>query len=86
MTPESTTRFIVAVIGEICGPTDYRIKGLFDKYDANNDGVLERDEFKQFYEDACKEKPNTVYENLKNMFVGCDLVRLCDIYEESYFN
>lgn len=57
MTPESTTRFILGVTGEICVPTDYRIKGLFEKYDANNDGVMEREEYLKFYEDSSKEKP-----------------------------
>jgi hypothetical protein len=66
MTPESTTRFILGVTGEFVLQTDGRIKILFERYDSNNDGVLERSEFLKFYEDSSREKPNTVYDNLKN--------------------
>lgn len=82
MTPESTTRFILGATNEMISPEDSRIKGLFDGYDSNKDGRLEREEFIKFYEDASKSKAERVYENMANHFIRKDLVKLSELYEE----
>lgn len=40
MTPESATGFILGATHEVVGPEDGRIKGLFDAYDADKDGII----------------------------------------------
>ena len=45
MTPQSATRFILGATNEVVAAGDKRIKDLFDAWDKNKDGVIERYEF-----------------------------------------
>lgn len=56
MTPQSATRFILGATNEVVVAEDKRIKDLFDAWDKNKDGVIERHEFLQFYEEASQGK------------------------------
>jgi hypothetical protein len=85
MTPESTTRFILGATHEVVGPEDGRITGLFNGYDSNKDGILEREEFLTFYETATKDKLERVQDNLSNHFIRKDFVKMSDLYEEAQF-
>ena len=49
MTPESATRFILGATNELIQKDDGRVIGLFNIYDGNKDGILEREEFVRFY-------------------------------------
>jgi hypothetical protein len=82
MTPESTTRFILGATNEPVSVEDKRIKDLFSMYDGNSDGVMERHEFLKFYETASKDRPERVFDNLKNHYIRGDLSKLSDLYED----
>ena len=66
-------------------PNDDRIVNLFKQHDSNNDGLIEREEFIQFYETASRNKPETVRENLRSHNIRNDLKKLSEIQEESSF-
>ena len=85
MVKAGATLFIKACTGEQPLPNDERVKGLFDKYDSNKDGRIEREEFLGFYELSAKSKPDTVRENLRAHNVRNDLKKLSEIEEESTF-
>ena len=45
-------------VGGAAGPTgDREVHGLFDKLDANSDGVITREEFRRFYASDAAEAP-----------------------------
>ncbi len=85
MTPESATRFILGATNELIQKDDGRIVGLFNSYDGNKDGLIEREEFLRFYEDASREKPERVFDNLKSHFVRGDLTKCSDVYLSQEF-
>lgn len=85
MTPQSTTRFILGATNELIQPDDGRIKGLFAGYDTNKDDILVREEFLKFYTDAARDKPDRVFDNLKNHFIRGDLLKLSQVYEDQSF-
>jgi len=88
MTPESAKKFILGATNELIpgdGYSDNRIKGLFDNYDSNKDGKLERHEFIRFYEVATNERADRVYDNIKNHFIRNDLLKYSEIYEDEQF-
>lgn len=81
MTPESTTAFIRGSTNEPVGADDSRIAGLFKAYDANKDGRLEREDFVRFYFEASRDKPDRVFDNIRNHLIRADLVKLCDVQD-----
>ena len=85
MTPESATRFILGATNELIQKEDGRIIGLFNAYDSDKDGVIERHEFLKFYEDAAREKPDRVFENMKSHFIRGDLLKCSDVYLDQQF-
>ncbi len=85
MTKETCTLFIKGCTGETPPANDERILGLFKSYDSNNDGFIEREDFLGFYETSCKNKPDTVRENLKYHNIRNDLKKLSEVTEESSF-
>lgn len=85
MTKETCSKFIKGCTGEQPLPNDERIITMFKIYDANNDGRIERDEFFNFFEVACKSKPDTVRDNLKHHNIRNDLKKLSEVTEESSF-
>jgi hypothetical protein len=85
MTPESATRFILGATNELITKEDGRITGLFNAYDSDKDGVIERHEFLKFYEDASREKPDRVFENMKSHFIRGDLLKCSDVYLDQQF-
>jgi hypothetical protein len=86
MTKETCSLFIKGCTGEQPGVNDERILGVFNQYDSNKDGRIEKSEFLQFYENASRSKPETVRENLKAHNVRADLKKLSEIQEESSFS
>lgn len=86
MTPESSVRFIKAATGDDVHPGEDRIVKLFHAYDSNKDGVIEREEFIQFYENASRDSKVTVCQNLHNSRVNTDDLRqFNEMYEELPF-
>lgn len=85
MTKETCAKFIKGCTGEQPLPKDDRIEGMFKLYDSNNDGRIERADFLVFYEMACKNKPDTVRDNLRYHNIRNDLKKLSEITEESSF-
>lgn len=79
MSKDECQKFIVVCLGEATTRTyDERISGLYEKYDDDKDNLLTLDNFLLFYEDAAKERPNTVWGNLKNCRIRYDLKSMDD--------
>ncbi len=85
MTRETCSLFIRGCTGEPATVNDERITGLFNMYDRNKDGYIEREEFLEFYETSCKTKPGTVRENMAKHNIRADLKKLSEIKEEETF-
>jgi hypothetical protein len=85
MTPESTTFFIRGATNEPVSAADGRIQGLFQQYDADKDGKLQREEFLKFYYEASRDRGDRVIDNLKNHFIRNDLQKSSDIIEPFLF-
>ncbi len=85
MTKETCGQFIKGCTGETPPPNDDRIITLFKTYDTNNDGFIERQEFLTFYESSCRQKPDTVRENLRSHNIRNDLKKLSEVTEDSSF-
>ncbi|MCQ2816905.1 MAG: hypothetical protein MJ252_06545, partial [archaeon] len=83
MTPTLCGQFVKEVTNSAAdiGPNDSRVTELFRERDANNDGLLEKEEFVEFYSDSTKAKPHLVYENAKCMGYRNDLKKM----NEGYF-
>lgn len=85
MSPTDCGKFVRAVTGareDIAGD-DHRVKGLFEKYNKSGTGLLDREEFVQFYIDCTlnPQKKKVVWDNLKQMNVRNDLKNYDDPYE-----
>jgi EF hand len=85
MTKETCALFIYGCTGEKPTLSDDRIGNLFKAYDKNNDGFIERSEFLEFYLKACKDKEETVRDNMKHHNIRADLKKLSEIQEEVSF-
>lgn len=86
MSKEDCARFVRTVTGQkedSINIEDTRIKNLFEAYDRNNDGFLEREEFTGFYRECSikSEKRRAVLDNLKSMGIRNDLKRMDEPYE-----
>ena len=42
---------------------------IYTKYDSNHDGYMSFEDFIRFYTDAALDKPQTVWNNLRNLHV-----------------
>ena len=80
MCREDCARFVKAVTGsrDDISIEDPRIKGLFDTYDKNKDGILDREDFVGFYRECAlkQDKKRIVWDNMKTMGVRNDLKRV----------
>ena len=80
MSKEECAKFVKAVTGtrDDIAVDDPRIKGLFDTYDKNKDGFLDREDFVGFYRECAlkPEKKRVVWDNMKTMGVRNDLKRV----------
>jgi hypothetical protein len=78
----SCGNFIQGCVGErSSGPDDSRVRDVFDQWDKDQDGKLQREEFFGFYMKAARERPQTVRENLKNFNIRQDLRKWAEIGE-----
>ena len=80
MAREDCARFVKNVTGsrDDISIDDPRIKGLFETYDKNRDGILDREDFVGFYRE-CASKPDkkrVVWDNMKTMGIRNDLKRV----------
>jgi ubiquitin carboxyl-terminal hydrolase 34 len=83
-TREGAAQFIQACCGDLPAPSDPRISALFQTYDGNGDGKIERQEFLAFYRTCSRgEKATTVRENLKAFNVRPDLKKLSEVEDEA---
>mmetsp|Transcript_33660 Transcript_33660/g.51970 ORF Transcript_33660/g.51970 Transcript_33660/m.51970 type:complete len:108 (+) Transcript_33660:3574-3897(+) len=73
-TKESGALFVQGCCGDLPPAQDSRITNLFQQWDSNHDGVLEKEEFCNFYRTcSSSEKENTVRDNLRAFNVRLDL-------------
>jgi Ca2+-binding EF-hand superfamily protein len=86
MTPETCALFIKGCTGEHPSLSDERITGMFKLYDSNSDGFIERQEFINFYEIACRTKGDTVRENLRHHNIRADLKKLSEVKDVESFD
>lgn len=66
--------FTTICLGANCSQKYYneKITSLYAKYDDDNDGFLTFDNFLKFYEEAARDRPSTVWSNLKSFGVRGD--------------
>lgn len=83
MTKESCGLFIRGVTSEPPKVVDERIDGLFKEHDKNKDGLIEREDFLEFYRSASVGRDGIVRDNLRHNNVRSDLVKLIDVEEHN---
>jgi len=77
--------FIRGVTSEPPKVYDDRIDALFKAHDKNNDNLIEREDFLEFYRSASCGKDTTVRENLRHHNIRIDLLPLIDCPQESTY-
>lgn len=84
MDKEQCNSFTALCLGSTCSTKYYneKITALYEKYDDDRDGLLTVENFLAFYEDAAKDRPPTVWSNLRSFGVRNDL-RFADEPEEN---
>lgn len=83
-TRQSAAHFIQACCGDLPAPSDQRISALFQAYDGDSDGKIEREEFLGFYRTCSRgEKAVTVRENLKAFNVRPDLTKMSEVEDDA---
>ena len=86
MSMSDSARFVEASTNDSCSIQDYRVVDLFYKYDTNKDGVLDLEDFLNFFEDSCKSRESTVWRNLESLRIRPDLKRYEDVKENLDYN
>jgi hypothetical protein len=81
MSKDSCGIFIRGVTSEPPKINDDRVNNLFNSYDKNKDGFIEREEFMEFYRSASTGRDGTVRENLRHHNIRNDLKKLIDVEE-----
>ena len=78
MTRDDCGRFIKAVTGskDTIDGDDQRVSNLFNKYDMDNDGILELTGFLTFYINSTLSKPKVVWDNMATLGVRHDLKKV----------
>lgn len=75
--------FIQGATKQNCPVTDNRVEHIMKKYDTDNDGNINLEQFLQFYYDAAAGTSlSAVYSNLKNHNVRTDLKKMSEVVEE----
>ena len=59
-----------------------KISSLYNTYDEDKDGLLKFEEFLRFYEDAARDRPSTVWSNLRSHGVKSNLKFIDDLEED----
>ncbi len=74
MDKNQCNEFTTICLGVNCSAKYYheKISSLYAKYDDDQDGLLTLDNFLLFYEDAAKDRPSTVWANLRSFGVRGD--------------
>ena len=84
----SVARFISRSTGSSCIASDENVIKLIREYDNDGDGALNLAEFLQFYYDAAEfpgAKREACFENLANMNVRPDLLKLSEVVDHALF-
>jgi ubiquitin carboxyl-terminal hydrolase 34 len=77
MGPVETAKFGQCVLeNNTIGPTDIKILDLIEKWDKDKDGSLSEEEFFEFYRSSSMNKASVVWQNLKSLGYGDDLLLL----------
>lgn len=82
MAPEGCAAFIHSCTNDNCKGDDRRVKEVFEKWDHDKDGFLVLDNFLDFYQLACNERPSVVWYNLQAHHYRNDLKRHADVEDE----
>jgi len=83
MTPEDCVEFIRSCTDDKCKTSDGRVKNLFQGHDHDGDGKVQRDEFIEFYRQACIRKEEVVRANILAHGYRNDLVKLSSVSVEN---
>ena len=67
MDKDQCNKFTAVCLGNGCTTKYYteKITNLYNKYDDDNDGLLTFENFLRFYDDAARDRPSTVWSNLR---------------------
>lgn len=79
MTPEDCVEFIRSCTDDKCKTTDGRVRNLFQGHDHDGDGKVTRDEFIEFYREACIRKEEVVRANILAHNYRNDLRKISDM-------
>ena len=58
------------------------MKEVFNKYDNDNDGYLNKEDFLNFYKNACREKKSVVWHNFSAYHIRNDLKKFSEVEED----
>lgn len=83
MTPEDCVEFIRSCTDDKCKTSDGRVRNLFQGHDHDGDGKVTRDEFIEFYREACIRKEEVVRANILAHNYRNDLRKISDMCEEN---
>ena len=83
MGPDGCAGFIHSCTNDNCKGDDRRVKEVFEKWDHDHDGFLVLDNFLDFYQLACNERPSVVWYNLQAHHYRNDLKRHSDVEDEA---
>ena len=83
MSPDGCASFIHSCTNDNCKGDDRRVKEVFEKWDHDKDGFLLVENFLDFYQLACNERPTVVWYNLQAHHYRNDLKRHSDVEDES---
>ena len=83
MNSDGCGAFIHSCTNDNCKGDDRRVKEVFDKWDTDKDGFLVLDNFLDFYQLACNERPTVVWYNLQAHHYRNDLKRHADVEDEN---
>lgn len=73
MSKDDCYKFIVVCLGDgTMKNYEDRIASVFNRYDDDKDDQLTVKNFLEFYEDSAKERPNTVWTNLRSCRIRYD--------------
>ncbi len=61
MSPKGCADFIHSCTNDSCKAEDLRVKQVFDRWDSDKDGFLTLENFLDFYQLACNDRPQIVW-------------------------
>ena len=74
MDPDLCAKFISYCTNDICKGDDSRVKDVFQQMDDDNDGFLTLSNFLNFYQNACKNRLNSIQSGKTSKRMGTETI------------